>query len=69
MRIKGWYQEGSDRAPSTACITINRIMAEQVTLYQKLPLLGDKTMVTLELFETDNWITDESDTEWAVQCL
>ena len=68
-RIQGWFKAAVDRAPSPVRVTLERITAERVALYIRVPPPGDNIPVELENFEVKDAVPEEGEIEWAVKRL
>ena len=68
-RLQGWYKAEVDRAPPPARVTLKRITAERVTLYNRVPPPGDIIPVDIETFAVEDGVPEEGEVEWAVKRL
>ena len=50
-------------------ISLNLVTAERVTLYSRVPPLGDSIPVNIEHFAVEDRVPEEGDIEWAVKRL
>ena len=53
-RMKGWYQSAVDRAPPPTRVTLERITAERVDLYNYVPPPGENIPVSVDPFTVDD---------------
>ena len=67
--IQGWYQAAVNHTPPPARVTIERITAERVVLYSRVPPPGENVPVQIEPFEVEDKVPEEVEIEWAVKCL
>ena len=58
-RIQGWYKAVVGRAPPPARVTLERIMAERVALYSRVPPPRDNIPVSIEPFEVKDSVPEE----------
>ena len=68
-RIKGWYKAAVDRAPPPAWVTLERITAERVELYNYVPPPRTNIPISVEPFPVDDLVPTEYEIEWAVKRL
>ena len=68
-RLQGWYKAEVDCAPLPTRATLKRITEERVTLYSRVPPLGDSIPVDIELFAVRDGVPEEGEVEWAVKRL
>ena len=59
----------NDRAPLSARISFELIMAEGVALYQRVPPLGENIPVSVEPFPVNYLVPDEEEIECSVKRL
>ena len=62
-RLQGWYKAAVDRAPPPARATLKWITAERVTLYSRVPPLGDSIPVDIESFAVEDGVPEEGEVE------
>ena len=65
-RMKGWYRAAANRGPPPAQATLERITAERVELYSKVPSPGDNILVTVNPAEIDDSVPTEDEIAEAV---
>ena len=59
-RLQGWYKAAVDRAPPPSRATLKRVSAERVTLYSRIPPLGNNIPVTIEPFAVEDRVPTEA---------
>ena len=62
-RIQGWYKAAVDRAPPPARVMLERITAERVALYSRVPPPGDNIPVAIKPFKVDDLVLEEGEIE------
>ena len=62
-KIKGWYKAATNRAPSPTQPTMNKITAEQVALYQRVPPSGEKIRVCIAPLPIVDLLPDKEEVE------
>ena len=68
-RIQGWYKAAVNHDLPPAQVTLERITAERVALYIRVPPPGNNIPVELEPFEVEDAVPEEGEIDWAVKRL
>ena len=67
--MKWWYRVAVACTPPPARVTLERITAERVDLYRRIPPTGENIPVYVDPYPVEDLVSTENEIEWEVKRL